>query len=203
MVDDYSAMTDAAANDLNQRIAQRVRQLRAERGLSLEALAARSGVSRSMLSLIERGESSPTAVLLERVATGLGLMLADLFAVPSATPSPLARRAAQVVWQDPGSGYRRRNLSPPGHAVPLQLVEVQFPAGARVAYESGEREPAVHQQVWLIAGRLQLTLGDAVHELAAGDCLAMRLDRPIVFHNPGAATAHYLVAIATAGGPAR
>ena len=54
-------------SELNQRIADRVRELRAAQGLSLEALAAKSGVSRSMISLIERGESSPTAVVLEKL----------------------------------------------------------------------------------------------------------------------------------------
>ncbi len=55
---------EGRASDLNARIAERVRALRAERGLSLEALAGRSGVSRSMISLVERGETSPTAVVL-------------------------------------------------------------------------------------------------------------------------------------------
>ena len=62
-----------AAPDVNSRIANRVRALRAELDLSLVALAERCGVSRSMLSLIERGESSPTAVVLDRIATGLGV----------------------------------------------------------------------------------------------------------------------------------
>ena len=85
-----------AAPDVNHRIAGRVRELRAARGLSLDALARRSGVSRSMISLIERGESSPTAVVLEKLAAGLGTMLASLFDPPAAAGrppvGPLARR---------------------------------------------------------------------------------------------------------------
>jgi len=54
-------------------VAQRVRELRATQGLSLEALADRSGVSRSMISVIERGESSPTAVVLAKLAAGLSV----------------------------------------------------------------------------------------------------------------------------------
>ena len=69
----------AELDDINRRIAHRVSALRAERGLSLDALAARSGVSRSTLSLIERGETSATAVILEKVAGGLGVALAALF----------------------------------------------------------------------------------------------------------------------------
>ena len=57
--------------DINTRIAQRLRELRDARGYSLEALAERSGVSRSAISLIERGQSSPTAVVLDKLAIGL------------------------------------------------------------------------------------------------------------------------------------
>ncbi|MDT7834648.1 helix-turn-helix domain-containing protein [Aquabacterium sp. OR-4] len=186
-------------NSLNQRLAARVRQLRQAAGLSLDGLAARCGVSRSMLSLIERGETSPTAVVLERVAHGLGLALAELFQAPpgAAPPPPVARRAEQAEWTDPGSGYRRRSLTPPGVDTVLQLVEVRFPPGARVAYETGARAPAVQQQVWLMAGTLQITVGPVTHQLAAGDCLAMRLDAPTAFYNPGHEPAQYLVAVAT------
>src|SRR4029453_2228359 len=90
ILDNLSIMKEVAS-DLSQRIAERVRSLRAERGLSLEALAARSGVSRSMISLVERGESSPTAVVLEKLATALGVTLASLFDAPASAPSALRR----------------------------------------------------------------------------------------------------------------
>lgn len=188
---------------IDDRIARQVAALRAEQGLSLEALAARSGVSRSMLSLIERGECSATAVVLEKVATGLGVMLAHLFDGP-APASPLLRRADQPQWRDPQSGYRRRNVTPGGAAQPAQIVEVEFPAGARVAFETAQRQPPVHQQVWLLEGALDVTLGDELHRLSPGDCLAMQLDRPIVFFNPARKPARYAVVIVTpAAAPAR
>src|ERR1700682_3313003 len=130
-------------SDLNQRIAERVRDLRAPQALSLDARAAKSGVSRSMISLIERGESSPTAVVLEKLAAGLGVMLASLFDKPAAAaqgPSgPVARRGDQREWQAPASGCLRRNAAPPGVPQPMQIVEVQFPPGERVAFETGAR----------------------------------------------------------------
>lgn len=181
--------------DLNQRIAARVAGLRAEAGLSLEALAARSGVSRSMISLIERGQSSPTAVVLERLATALGQPLAALFDAPAVPPEPVARAADQPVWQDPHSGYRRRNVSPPGADSGFRIVEVRFPPGARVAYETAERHPPLRQQVWVLEGAIEVAVGDQSHALATGDCLAMRLDAPVVFHNPHAAEARYAVVI--------
>jgi transcriptional regulator with XRE-family HTH domain len=185
--------------DITTRIARRVRELRDAAGLSLDALAERSGVSRSNISLIERGGSSPTAVVLDKLSAALGVTVASLFeasATPSAPPSPLAQVAEQPVWSDPATGYVRRNVSPPARS-PIQLVDVIFPPGQRVAYESGAREPEVHQQVWMIDGTMALTVGDAHWQLGPGDCLAMRLDRPIVFHNPGRTPARYLVALVT------
>src|SRR5688572_7540408 len=123
--------------DINSRIANRVRTLRAELGISLDALAAKCAVSRSMLSLVERGESSPTAVVLEKIAAGMGVPLASLFDDASAPASPLSRGVERTSWRDPESGYVRRNISPGNFPSPLQIVEVMLPAGARVAYESG------------------------------------------------------------------
>ncbi len=193
-------MTDTVS-DLNQRIAGRVRELRAAHGLSLDTLATRSGVSRSMISLIERGESSPTAVVLEKLAAGLGVMLASLFDAPDATSrahgGPVARRDDQPLWRDPASGYLRRNVSPPGVPQPMQIVEVQFPAGRRVAFETGGRDARVHQQVWVLEGAIDITLGEECHRLREGDCLAMQLDRPTMFHNPTRKPARYAVVIAS------
>jgi len=195
------------ASDLHQRIADRVRDLRATQGLSLDALASKSGVSRSMLSLIERGESSPTAVVLEKLATGLSVTLASLFDAPK-TPAqlpggPVARREDQPQWQDPGSGYTRRNVSPPDVPQPMRIVEVHFPAGGRVAFETGAREQRAYQQIWVLQGTMDVTVGEERHRLCEGDCLAMELDRPVMFHNPTRKPAHYAVVIAVETHPRR
>jgi transcriptional regulator with XRE-family HTH domain len=145
-------MKDATPG-LNHRIAGRVRDLRAAGNLSLDALATRSGVSRSMISVIERGESSPTAVVLEKLAAGLGGTLAALFDAPAGTSAPdgpVARRDQQPEWQDPASGYRRRNVSPPGVPQPMQIVEVHFPPGARVFFDEAMRAARVYEQIGML-----------------------------------------------------
>jgi transcriptional regulator with XRE-family HTH domain len=182
--------------DINQLIAGHVRALRTARDLSLAELAERSGVSRSNISLIERGESSPTATVLDKLSAALGVTVAALFAPVAPAASPLARRAEQPQWTDPASGYVRRNLSPPVTS-PIQLVEVEFPAGRRVAYDTVARDADVHQQVWIVAGTMELTVGAEHWSLHEGDCLAMRLDQPITFHNRSPAPARYLVALSS------
>ncbi|WP_207477119.1 helix-turn-helix domain-containing protein [Arenibaculum pallidiluteum] len=183
--------------DLNRMLAGRVRRLRSARGLTLDELADRSGVSRSMISLVERGESNPTAVVLDRISSGLGVTLASLFEPERNTVSPVARRSEQPLWRDPQTGYVRRNLSPPGFHSPIELVEVDFPAGGRITYETGVREVGIDQQVWVLEGEIDVVLGDECHRLLAGDCFAMRLDRPITYHNSTDSPARYLVVLTT------
>jgi len=186
----------AAAPDINSRIARRVRQLRAHLGMTLDDLAAKSEVSRSMLSLVERGESSPTAVVLEKIATGLGIALAGLFDDTSAPASPLSRRADRTPWRDPQSGYVRRNISPANYPSPVQIVEVMLPAGARVAYESGARDVNLQQQLWIQDGTIEVTVGNVTYRLSADDCLAMQLNEPITFRNRTRKAARYIVVLA-------
>jgi transcriptional regulator with XRE-family HTH domain len=183
------------AEPINQQIAARVRQLRVEQGVSLDALAERCGVSRSMISLIERAEASPTAALLEKLAGGLNTTLAALFERAGATPGPVSRHGDQPVWRDPASGYLRRNVSRAGGMSPIQIVEVEFPPGAHVAYESGARQPVIHHQVWLLEGAMEVTVGDEQYALSAGDCLAFVLNRPTAYRNTGRKAARYAVII--------
>lgn len=185
--------------DINARIASRLKTLRDSQGFSLATLAERSGVSRSNISLIERGESSATATVLDKLASALSVTLASLFEDSTdavAEPSPIGRAAEQPVWTDPATGYVRRNLSPAAPS-PIQLVDVTFPAGQRVAYETSTRDVDIHQQVWIIKGAMEITVGDAHWRLDSGDCLAMRLDRPITYQNLTTKSARYLVALVT------
>ena len=186
---------DEAELDVNGRIAQRVRELRQAQGLTLEQLSERCGVSRSMISVVERGESSPTASLLDKLAAGLGVNLSALFeAAREGATSPLARRETQPEWRDPASGYLRRNLSPPGFESPIQMVEVSFPPGGHVTYDNALRAD-VHQQVWVIEGVIEVSVGPDIYRLAEGDCLAMRLDAPTAYRNPTRKRARYVVVL--------
>lgn len=184
-------------SNINARIAHRVRTLRAELGITLDALAQKCDVSRSMLSLVERGESSPTAVVLEKIASGLGVPLPELFADATAPLSPLSRREDRVSWRDPQSGYVRRPISPANYPSLIQITEVALPAGARVAYDNGAREISIHQQVWVQEGSVDVTVGKVTHELKEDDCLAMQLNEPTAFHNRTKKPARYIVVVAT------
>jgi transcriptional regulator with XRE-family HTH domain len=183
------------ALDINSRIAVRVRSLRTELGMTLDGLAAKCDVSRSMISLVERGESSPTAVVLEKIATGLGVPLAALFDDPQAAMSPVARREDRTPWRDPSSGYVRRNISPANFPSPIRIVETILPAGARVAYETGARDVNVYQQIWVRRGSIEVTVGSVTFRLSDDDCLAMQLNEPTAFRNRSRKAAQYIVIV--------
>jgi hypothetical protein len=150
-----------------------------------------------MLSLVERGESSPTAVVLEKIATGLGVSLATLFDDVNRVPNPVSHRADRLQWRDPQSGYVRRNISPANFPSPIQIVDVVLPVGASVAYETGQREASIHQQIWVQDGSIEVTVGSDTHQLIKDDCLAMRLNVPTTFRNCTRKPARYIVIIAS------
>lgn len=191
--------------DIDDVIAQRVRALRKARGETLDELAERSGVSRSMISLIERRETSPTAAVLDKLASALGVTLAALFADPpgGGAAQPLARASQQQIWTDPESGYVRRQVSPTGYPSAVELVEVIFPPGKSVTFENPMRSVVAHQQVWMLDGELDVTAGDQTWQIATGDCLAMELGQHVVFRNRSRRPARYVIALAAVPFPAR
>jgi transcriptional regulator with XRE-family HTH domain len=188
-----AGMTDSLAA----RLAATVRAARAARDLSVSALAERSGVSRAMIAKIERGEVQPTAALLGRLSGALGMTLSELIARSESDERRLVRAADQPLWTDPDSGYRRRAVSP-SVGGPLELVEVELPAGAEVAL-GADTYAFIHQQIWVLEGHLRFHEGNQVHELDAGDCLQLGPPAPCVFVNPTSHPCRYLVALARRG----
>ena len=154
--------------DIDGRVGARIRELRAQGNLTLDGLARRADISRAMLSRIERGESSPTAQLLNKVCGGLGITLSTLFAAAEKPTSPLARRSEQPTWRDPASRYLRRTVSPPGTGSPVDIVEIDFPPGGSVAFDN-QRLAGTDQHIWVLDGTLELELGNEVFRLDRGD----------------------------------
>jgi transcriptional regulator with XRE-family HTH domain len=147
-----------------------------------------------MISKIEREECSPTAMVLGRLSGAFGISMSTLLANAEFDGRALRRFADQQVWTDPESGYVRRALSPASGA-PLQLIEVTLPAATRVSFPSFAYR-FLHQQMWIISGRVLFHEGSAIHDLRAGDCLQLGPPQDCVFENPSASKAcRYLVAV--------
>ncbi len=193
MIGEIVTIVTVVSDTLTSSLATALQAARQSRGLSVSALAEQSGVSRAMIAKVERGDAQPTAVLLARLARALGMTLSELVASAEDGGDRLVRAADQPTWTDPDSGYRRRTVSP-ASGRPLELVEIELPAGARVAFPT-EASALVHQQIWMLAGHLRLQEGDTVHELDPGDCLQLGPPAPRVYSNPADRTSRYLIVL--------
>ena len=179
-------------------IAARIRTERERRGWTLTQLADASGVSRAMINRIERGESSPTAVVLGKLSAAFQLSVASLLALAEGTQADtgettgVRRRADAGEWCDPATGYRRRQIT--GPHFPAEIAEIRLPAGARVPYPAAAFA-FVRQVVWVLDGHLTFHEGDTTHELDAGDTIELGEPAPCVFANTTDAECRYAVVL--------
>ena len=183
--------------DINARIAARVRELRERSALSLEALAGKCDVSRSMISLIERGETSPTAVVLDKIATGARRDARHAVRRRGCRASPVSHRCRSHRVE--GSAVRLREAQYLARQLPLAhsaSSRCSSPPARKVAYETSARDVGGHQQIWVQDGAIEVTVG-STHQLGKDDCLAMQLDAPITFRNRTRKPARYLVVLSS------
>jgi transcriptional regulator with XRE-family HTH domain len=169
--------TDAIA------IGPRVRALRDAMGLSLRDLAQRTGVSAPMLSQVERGETSPTLAVAQRIAAGLELSLSQLLRLDEGEGVSVVRRKHRRGGSRRGHSYEI--LTPPLPGQRAELSEHVLAAGAQTGgpgdppmHEAGSRETAV-----VSAGRVRLVVGEAAYDLAEGDSVTFDADLPHHFEN--------------------
>ncbi|WP_030234786.1 helix-turn-helix domain-containing protein [Streptomyces sp. NRRL S-350] len=181
---------DTAADE---RLAQRLAELRLERGWTLEELARQADVSRSTLSRVERAEVSPTAALLGRLCAVYGRTMSRLLAEVEAGPAPLVRAGEQQVWRDGTTGFVRRSVSPPHGSLRAEIVEGRLPAGADIAYDR-VCVPGREHHLWLFEGRLELTVDGATQPLGPGDCLRY-VSGASRFHSVGPGEARYALVV--------
>jgi transcriptional regulator with XRE-family HTH domain len=191
----YIKRMDTIKDDTGAAIAGRLRLERAARGWSLADLAARSGVAKATISKIEREETSPTAVILVRLAGAFDLTLAGLLlrAEGHDHASRLVRAARQALWRDPGSGYVRRQIyARPDH--PVEIVQVDMPPGQRVVLPAASYAQ-IRQALWVQAGQLTVSEGGALQRLDAGDCLGFGPPSEVTIANEGSEACRYLVVL--------
>lgn len=183
-------------DDLDQRLAARLRLERESRGWSLSELAARSGVSRAMINKVERGESSPTAALLGRLSGAFNLTLSALLTrTEGALGGRLMRAAEQPRWQDPATGYVRTQVAPaPGSDLPVELTKVVLPAGASVSFPASSYS-FIRQVVWLLHGRLTFIEGEIAHAMEPGDSLELGPPTDCTFRNESGEPCTYVVMV--------
>src|SRR5919107_742775 len=166
------------------RLGSRVKELRRGRGLTLEELAGRSGVSRAMISKLERGEKNPTLVVAAKLAEGLGVTLSRLAGMEEHREVIIVPRERRMVMRDPETGFERQLLSPNAVGLGVEFIRNKIPEGST----SGEFPPhrkGVEEQIVVERGTLKATLAGEQYLLRAGDAIYFEADVPHHFDNAG------------------
>jgi transcriptional regulator with XRE-family HTH domain len=178
------ARTSEPTEAINRHLGRRVKQLRAARGWSLEALAQASSVSRSMLSQIEREEANPTLAVTLRIARAFGLALGELLEMPGAASAVTVIRA-----QDHAYHYRSdkdcriRTLSPLNLEKDVEFYEIRLEPGG--ALRSSPHFEGTREFLTVQRGRIRVESANDAEELNAGDSASYRADVPHAILNAG------------------
>lgn len=180
-----------------QNLGSRVRELRGNQGLTLEALAERSGVSRAMLSKLERGEKNPTLVVAAKVAQALRVSLTDLMGISEERRAVvLIPQKQRMVFTDPETGFERQLLSPTFESRSVEFVRHVIPKGASSgnlpAYKRGVEKHLVVEQ-----GKLRIVIEGEEYLLQAGDALYFEADAPHRFENAGQSVCSYYLVVSS------
>ena len=161
-------------SDITDRLAASLREARRAQGLSLDAVAKLSGVSRSMVSQIERGESSPTVATLWNLTQALQVDFAGLLdGKPQAGIDVTRAAAAPVIARAPG--VRIRILSPAEAVGEHEVYDLTFAAAA--VLDSDPHSPGCREHLTVIDGPLTVTSGDDTTTLGPGDTARYPADR--------------------------
>lgn len=179
-------------NNISDGIASRLRIEREARNWSLAGLAEHSGVSKAMISKIERGESSPTTNMLGRLCGAFGLTLSTFLTRAEGKGGNLIRAAQQSRWLDPETGMERKLISPNAGG-PTELVQITLPAGAEVSFPASIYA-VFSQTIWVLDGELTLTENAVETTLASGDCLELGPPSKVTFRNNTETPCRYIVA---------
>jgi transcriptional regulator with XRE-family HTH domain len=166
--------TVADPDDVGQLLCDRVRELRRQRGWTLEQLSNSCGVSRSMLSQIERNQANPTLGVAFRIAQSFGMTLGDLVDAPDATPRiDVVRRSDRTYHYRSSEAVKIRTLSPPHLEKDVEFYELTLAAGGALVSQphfEGVREVLTVEkgsvQVTCATDRAVLNHGDSAHYAA-------------------------------------
>lgn len=181
-------------NNLDLKIAARLKTLRLEHNLSLDQLAGQSGISRATLSRVENAEVSPTAVALGKLASIYQLTMSRLMAMMEQDFIPLVTNDQQQVWHDPETGFSRTMISPPAEALHAEMLECSLPAGQTIAYANVAKQGLEHH-IYMLDGELSLTVDGQTHQLKQGDCLRYQLYGASQFTTPSKQSAKYILTL--------
>jgi XRE family transcriptional regulator, regulator of sulfur utilization len=169
--------------------------LREQRGLSLDEVSRQAGVSKSMLSQIERGQANPTVAVVWRLATAFGVPLGDLLGEDKAAEPLLATVPAHAtpLLASPDGKCELRILGPIDLAGRFEWYQLSVQPGG--ALDSRAHEPGSREHLTVHVGTLEVQAGAESARLRAGETARYAVDVPHRIHNPGKTAAQALLVV--------
>jgi transcriptional regulator with XRE-family HTH domain len=174
--------------------AEQLRLRREQQQHSLQALADRANVSKSMISKIERGEVQPSLDIAARLAEALGTNLSEMLRLDKRARVIWIPYSEQATARDPDGHHERRIISPVFARSSIEWLRITLHPGT-----SSGRFPAHHygaeEYLVLLSGALRAVINEDSYELHVGDSLYFEAHHPHEFINAGQEVAEYLVVV--------
>lgn len=178
---------------LSRTVGENQKRLRTERNLSLDALARESGVSKSRLGQIERGEANPSISTVWQIANALKVEFSALV-TSAAIPSQIVRMSEI----DPVTADDRRYRSYPlfgfDPTLGFELYVCEIDPGGRL--EAEPHPTGTHETFVVNSGTLVLDVGGETTTLTSGEAFRFQADKPHIYDNPGSGVVVFTMVIA-------
>ena len=172
---------ELGAAEMARRVAEVLKKLRADRRLSLDELAARSGVSRAALSQIEGARTNPTLAVLWKIAVGLEVPFHDLLGSNEEQAVRVLRAGDTPPLKSGDGRMESRLLSPGGASSDIEVYDLRFQPKA--VHKSDPHGKGTTETLVVLTGSLRLLVDGSEHELGTGDSVFFRADVPHVYEN--------------------
>jgi transcriptional regulator with XRE-family HTH domain len=174
--------------------AESLRALRQEADLSMQALADKACVSKSMISKIERDEVQPTLDVAARLAKALGKTLSEMLHAPQSVQVVHTSQNEQAVWVD-AQGIKRRNISPVFEGLKIEWLQVELPANTNIQKCIAQNSMGAEKYILVKEGQLEIHVENQIFKLEKGDSLYFDANCNHAFFNPSKVNALYYVVV--------
>ncbi len=186
---------------VKEELGKRIQELRREQELTLEALADRSGVSRAMLSKIERGEKNPTVAVALKIAKALAVSLFELLGeVEERRSLVIIPENKRMVVKDPETGFERQLLSPTFEGGGVEFMRHLIPQGSSSGNLPASRQKGLEKYIVVEKGKLRVVIGADEYLLDEGDAMYYKADVMHRYENAGKGACSYYIVVSRARG---
>jgi transcriptional regulator with XRE-family HTH domain len=190
-----------AEHAIKEELGKRIQELRRQQNLTLEALADRSGVSRAMLSKIERGEKNPTVAVALRIAKALAVSLFELLGeVEERRSLVIIPASKRMIVRDSDTGFERQLLSPTFEGGSVEFMRHLIPPGSSSGELAASRQKGLEKYIVVEKGKLHVVIGADSYHLEEGDAMYYKADVTHRYENAGKGVCSYFIVVSRARG---